>query len=98
MDARRLRDNYLISMKTVYKDSEELRIAQFLSSIPDPQNHCVPVLDVIPDPFDPQRALFVMPYLRQCNNPHFCSVGEVIDFMDQTLEVRNATTSRFSEA
>ena len=76
-----------MAIKTVSKDTEELRIAQFLTSIRDPQNHCVPVLEVVPDPLDPQRALLVMPYLRRCNDPDFLAVGELVDFMDQAFEV-----------
>ncbi len=93
MDAKRRSDNTLVAIKSVSKDTEELRITQFLSSLRDPQNHCVPILEIVPDPFDSQRALLVMPYLRQCNNPEFYLVGEVIDFMQQTLEVRYAPTS-----
>lgn len=69
------------------RNMEEIRIAQYLSSLQDSRNRCVPVLDVFTDPFDPQLRLLVMPYLRQFNDPNFGSVGEVIDFMDQALEV-----------
>ncbi|RPD57465.1 kinase-like protein [Lentinus tigrinus ALCF2SS1-7] len=86
MDARRLSDNALVAIKRVPKDTEEMHIAQFLSSIRDPQNHCVPIIEILPDPFDSLLYLLVMPYLRQCNNPDFCSVGEVICFMEQTME------------
>ncbi|RPD57823.1 kinase-like protein [Lentinus tigrinus ALCF2SS1-7] len=85
MDAKRRSDNNLVAIKSTMK-TEEIRIAQYLSSIRDSQNHCVPVLDVFADPFNPQLLLLVMPYLRQFNDPNFGFVGEVIDFMDQSLE------------
>ncbi len=88
MDAKRRSDGALVAIKST-RNSEEIRIAQYLSSLRDPQNHCVPVLDVFADPSDPQSLLLVMPYLRQFNDPNFSSVGEVIDFVDQTMEVRN---------
>ncbi|KAI0700981.1 kinase-like domain-containing protein [Cerioporus squamosus] len=86
IDARRHSDNALVAIKSLPKDTAEIHIAQFLSSIQDSRNHCVPVLDVFDDPFDPEFAFLVMPFLRQCNDPPFTSVGEVIDFMDQTIE------------
>ena len=64
---------------------EETRIAQHLSSLQDSRNHCVPVLDVFTDPFDPQLRLLVMPYLRQFNDPNFGTVGEVIDAVYQYM-------------
>ncbi|KAI0700983.1 kinase-like domain-containing protein [Cerioporus squamosus] len=86
MDARRRSDNALVAIKSLPNDTDEIRIAQFLSSIRDPRNHCVPVLDVFEDPFDPEFSLLVMPYLRQCNDPPLTNVGEVIDLLDQMLE------------
>lgn len=32
--------------------------------------------------------MMVMPYLRPCNNPEFATLGDVVDFIDQTIEVR----------
>ena len=87
IDARRRSDNALVAMKSIPKDTEEIHITQFLSSIRDSRNHCVPVVDLLDDPFDPKLALLVMPLLRQFNDPSFVWVGEVIDFMDQAIEV-----------
>ena len=87
MDAKRLQDNALVAIKSIEKYSEEIHIAQFLTSIHEMQNHCVPVLDIIADPIDPQWSLVVMPFLRAFNDPELGTVGEVIDFVDQTLEV-----------
>ncbi|TFK85937.1 kinase-like protein [Polyporus arcularius HHB13444] len=86
MDARRRSDNALVAVKSLPNDTDELRIAQYLTSVRDSRNHCVPVLDVLDDPFDPEFSLLVMPYLRQCNDPPLTNVGEVIDLIDQMLE------------
>ena len=88
IDARRLEDNALVAIKSVEKHSGEIDIARFLTSIHDSRNHCVPVFDVIGDPMDPERSLLVMPFLRGCTSPELGTIGEVIDFVDQTLEVR----------
>ncbi|KAI0365092.1 kinase-like protein [Pilatotrama ljubarskyi] len=86
MDAKQSDTNELVAIKKFRKDSQELQIAQFLSSTQDPQNHSVPVLRILDDPFDPMLSLMVMPYLRPCNDPGFGTVGEAIDFITQTLE------------
>lgn len=76
-----------MAIKIVDKNTEEIQISQFLTSLPDVQNHCVPIYDVLPDPFNSGRSLLVMPFLRPFNDPPFYMAGEVIDFVDQTLEV-----------
>lgn len=57
----------------------------------NPANHCVPILDVLEDPIDPTQSLLVMPYLRPFNDPDFGAIGEVVDFVEQTLEVITVT-------
>ncbi|KAI0806721.1 kinase-like domain-containing protein [Fomes fomentarius] len=86
IDARRIEDNSLIAIKCIRKSSQELHIAQFFTSLPDPQNHCVPVFDVFPDPLNSQWSLVAMPFLRPFNDPDFHYLGEIVDMMDQTLE------------
>ncbi|KAI0740795.1 kinase-like protein [Earliella scabrosa] len=86
IDARQLRDGALVAIKTVEKHSGEIEIAQFLTSIHDSRNHCVPVLHVLADPIDLKRSLLVMPFLRDYNSPELGTIGDVIDFVDQTLE------------
>ncbi|GBE85432.1 hypothetical protein SCP_0706190 [Sparassis crispa] len=89
IDATRREDGVLVSIKTVERDSEEVRIASYLSR-PEVSshhlNHCVHVLDIFPDPFDHNAAFMVMPYLRPFNNPEFGAIGEVTEFVRQTLE------------
>ncbi|KAH9888338.1 kinase-like domain-containing protein [Cubamyces lactineus] len=86
IDARKLKDNKLVAIKQFRNDTQEARIAQFLSSITDPLNHCVTIHEVLSDPFDPQLSLMVMPYLRPCRDPDFATIGDVVDFVNQTLE------------
>ncbi|KAH8103565.1 kinase-like domain-containing protein [Cristinia sonorae] len=89
LDATRLRDNQLVCMKVVSRDSEEFRIARMVSPsnhTRSPNNHCVPIIEVIPDPTNSSNQILVMPYLHPCNSPKFDSVEQVIDFVKQTLE------------
>lgn len=82
----------MIAIKCIRRSSQELHIAQFFTSLPDPQNHCVPVFDVFPDPLDSQWDLVVMPFLRPFNDPEFYYLGEIVNMVDQTLEVRLLNT------
>ncbi|KAI9067211.1 hypothetical protein FKP32DRAFT_1564216 [Trametes sanguinea] len=87
LDAKRLEDDSVVSIKIVSKRDQELQVAQFLSTFKDAdKNHCVAVLDVLSDPLDSERALMVMPYLRPFNDPELVTVGEVIDFVGQMLQ------------
>ncbi|KAI0774924.1 kinase-like domain-containing protein [Trametes elegans] len=86
IDARRGDDDRLVAIKTVLNDSEESRIASYLSSITDTQNHCVPVYEILPDPFDPSYSLMVMSYLRPCQDPPLSTIGDIIEFVNQTLQ------------
>ena len=81
----------MVCIKTVKDETEEAVIACFLSSedkLKEPFNHCVRILEVLPDPIDPAQQLLVMPYLHPFNNPPFDTVEEAVDFIGQTLEVR----------
>lgn len=53
----------------------------------DPRNHCVQLLEVLPDPLQADSALMVMPYLRPFDDPEFGAIGEVVEFVKQILEV-----------
>lgn len=94
MDATRVANNELVAIKSFINQSQQLHIAQFLSSIPDPQNHCVKVYEILSDPYDVQRALMVMPYLRPCNDPDFSTIGDIVQFVDQTIDVSLQITTR----
>ncbi|KAI0657805.1 kinase-like domain-containing protein [Cubamyces menziesii] len=86
IDAVRERDGYLVAIKTVKKNGEELRLSQLLSSLKHPSNHCVSVIDVLEDSFNPTMSLMVMQYLRPWNDPELTMVGDVVDFVSQMLE------------
>ncbi|KII93066.1 hypothetical protein PLICRDRAFT_35234 [Plicaturopsis crispa FD-325 SS-3] len=88
MDATRS-DGTVVVIKCVDHGPEETEIARFLSSPAlrsNPHNHCVPILDFFPDPIVPSRAYLVMPILRPFDEPAFQLRGEIIDFLDQTLQ------------
>ncbi|KAI0774951.1 kinase-like domain-containing protein [Trametes elegans] len=86
IDATRVSSNEHVAIKTFLLHTQELQIAQFFASTQDPMNHFVKIHEILPDPLNPERALMVMPYLRPCNDPPFGTIGDVIEFVDQTLE------------
>ncbi|TFK83980.1 hypothetical protein K466DRAFT_554244 [Polyporus arcularius HHB13444] len=86
IDATRREDGRVVTIKSTRNDTREIPIARHLSQIHQPENHSVPVLDVFTDPFDASLSLLVMPYLRPFNDPEFCTIGEVMEFIRQTLE------------
>lgn len=89
MDATRQRDVFLVAIKVAPINTAEIAIASFLSSprlLEDPRNHCVPLLEVIHDAVDSTMSFMVMPYLRPFDDPYFCAIGEVVDFVRQSLE------------
>ncbi|KAI0669469.1 kinase-like domain-containing protein [Trametes maxima] len=86
MDAIRQTDGSCVALKVVKKNSQEVHIAQFLSSLEHPTNHCVPISDVLDDPLDASMSLLVTQYLRPWNDPEFLVLGDVVDFVVQMLE------------
>lgn len=63
IDATRAEDGVLVAIKVIRNGERELQITQFLSSIQDLQNHCIPIFQVLPDPLNVNWSLMVMPYL-----------------------------------
>lgn len=53
----------------------------------DPTNHCAPALDYFSDDRDTTCNFIVMPLYRDFDDPEFYAVGEVIEFIRQTMEV-----------
>ena len=99
IDATRIRDGRLVYIKRVRSGGDELAIARFFSESPqcnDPANHCVPILEVFADFWEPETSFIVMPYLRPFDDPPFGAIGEVIDFMSQILQVSCATVRFYS--
>ena len=74
----------------IRENPDELEIATYFSSkqLSDiPENHCVPIFETIKVPDDDHHVILVMPVLRNCMNPPFETVGEVIDFLGQVFDV-----------
>ncbi|KAG8922679.1 hypothetical protein FRC01_013735, partial [Tulasnella sp. 417] len=89
LDAERLIDGQIVFLKPVLKTSPEIEIGCLLTSEDirkDPQNHAIPLLDVIDDPVVPNTVILVLPLLRAIDSPPPSSVGECIDLVNQTLE------------
>lgn len=94
MDAVRISDNKQVTMKLITSEHhpDEVNIWRYLTSEPlasDPHNHCVPLYEVLDVPDQPGRQLLIMPLLRQCTDPRFDKVEEVMDMATQFFEVRN---------
>ncbi|KAG8957995.1 hypothetical protein FRC03_009551 [Tulasnella sp. 419] len=92
MDAQRMSDNTTVMMKVVTYDSLEFKITKLLSSEPlrnETRNHSVPLLDVLDDPLADARRIVVLPLFRDSRSPPFASIGDCIEFVNQTLEVSN---------
>lgn len=69
---------------------EEIRILEFFSQqeiAADTRNHCIPLIATLSPSGDDDCAIYVMPILRQYDDPPFNSVGEAVDFLRQILEV-----------
>lgn len=81
--------------KTVRKSSE-ISIARYLrhgGRNLHPHNHCVDILDVLPDPLDDTVELLVMPALMRVGQVKFWQISEVVDFMRQLLQVNELLLS-----
>ncbi|KAI0036413.1 hypothetical protein K488DRAFT_41089 [Vararia minispora EC-137] len=92
VDATRTSDGKLVYIKRVETGDTESSLAIMLSSLStrfDSRNHSVPVLDSFIDNEDPSISYIVMPFLMEPNFPDFETVGEIVDFVDQVLEVRH---------
>lgn len=98
MDATRSEDGRLVSLKTICRNPSELDVALSLTTpnlINHPMNHCVRILDTFVDALEPDRYFIVMPFLCPFDDPPFGAIGEVIDFVRQTLEVRSVWIKKY---
>jgi serine/threonine protein kinase len=90
LDAKRLSDGSTVMIKRLAKDQykNEVEISKFFSgeALRDhPDNHCVPILDVIEESEASKWVFLVMPVLRPYDNPPFETLNNVVDFMRQVL-------------
>ncbi|KAJ7782422.1 hypothetical protein DFH07DRAFT_874537 [Mycena maculata] len=91
MDATRIQDGASVMMKLVDKKEHpfEVEIATWFSAEPqrsDPQNHCIPVYEVLQVPDKPNKQILVMPVLTRYDKPRFDTVGEAVSFFRQIFE------------
>ncbi|KAF8870843.1 kinase-like domain-containing protein [Infundibulicybe gibba] len=91
MDAVRISDGAQVALKLIRKSVHpyEIDIGVFFATEPlksDPQNHCVPLLDVLQVPDDTDQAILVMPMLRVYEDPRFDTIGEGVEFFRQIFE------------
>ena len=87
-------------VKRVEVGTREVEILRYFSS-PDlrqnERNHCVPLLDVFHDEDDEDYDYVVEPLLRTFYQPDFFMIGEVIEFIRQTLEVSSLSRFHFED-
>ncbi|KAI0334860.1 hypothetical protein GY45DRAFT_1431349 [Cubamyces sp. BRFM 1775] len=89
IDATRVADGQLVYLKKVSSSSHELEICRYFSSESlrqDSRNHCVPLVDVLPHPTDPETSFIVMPFLRKIDDPAFETIEDILDCGEQLLE------------
>ncbi|KAF5349753.1 hypothetical protein D9758_010190 [Tetrapyrgos nigripes] len=102
MDAVRIKDGEQVILKKLVSErgqapsgSHEAKMALTLSSqsyLNDPRNHCIPIHEVLRVPDDRHKEkhavveLLVMPFLTRWNQPFFKTIGECVDFFQQTIE------------
>ncbi|CAE6361396.1 unnamed protein product [Rhizoctonia solani] len=95
LDATRLCDQLQVIIKMIVpsdddrEGEEELDIVRHLSSNPysaDPRNHSVECLESFAIPGVDRGVFYVMPLLRDYNNPPFRNLDEMRDFLVQIFE------------
>ncbi|KAJ6451664.1 hypothetical protein C8R47DRAFT_998405 [Mycena vitilis] len=91
MDAIRVEDGAFVLLKKISKRDHpfEVEIGTWLnaeSRRSDPENHCVPIYDVLESPLDSDIQFIVMPLLQTYDKPRFDSIGEAIAFFKQIFE------------
>jgi len=91
LDAVRISDGKLVGLKKVDMalHPSEVEIHKFLTFEPlasDPDNHCVPLYEVLQVPSEPKTVILVMPYLRRYDSPRMETIGEAVDFFRQAFK------------
>ncbi|KAF6751414.1 kinase-like domain-containing protein [Ephemerocybe angulata] len=77
-----------VVLKRVDRDKYplEVEISSLLAEEPlrsDPNNHCIPSIEIMAHPTDDNIVILVLPVLRDFDDPPFDTVGEVLDFIRQ---------------
>ncbi|KAJ7179379.1 hypothetical protein C8R46DRAFT_886815 [Mycena filopes] len=90
LEGTRISDSRPVMLKLSRTDLWEAAIFEHLASIPDADNHTIPLYDVITPPADPeapaQWCIVITPRLTDCRNRHFEKLREFVDFLSQVLE------------
>jgi serine/threonine protein kinase len=91
LDAVRISDGKLVGLKKVDTALHpfEVEIHKLLTSEPlasDPDNHCVPLYEVLQVPSEKNTVILVMPYLRRYESPRMETIGEAVDFFRQAFK------------
>ena len=92
MDAKRMSTGEVVIMKKVSMSTHphELEIAKYFSSEPiasHPRNRCIPLLDTLYPPDDPDLVILVIPLCLGYHEPRFKTVGEIVEYFRQVFEV-----------
>jgi len=95
LDAIRRHDGLVVCIKMIqdYRKLRQIKITEYFSTrrmTEDSRNHVVPLYDVFVDALTPHIQYMVMPVLRRFDDPEFITVGEVVEFISQVLEVRRS--------
>ena len=98
MDAVRTSDGRIVSLKCLRKSRhpDEERIIRLLTHpkfASEPDNHTVPVYDILQSPLDPDQIFVVMPYLMLIDRVDFATVGEAVECFRQLFVVRQTSRS-----
>jgi len=92
IDAKRVSDGLTVGIKCLRNattSQNEVDITRLFSSeelAGHPENHCIPLLDVLRSPDEPDVTFLVELWVTNYDWPRFSSVAEYVDFMDQILE------------
>lgn len=91
LDATRMLDGTKVILKKVSRDSSDAQFGRLLSSPPyssNPRNRCVPVYAVLDITDDEGPSIMAIPdSLDTCFKVDFDTVGEVVEFVRQMLDV-----------
>ncbi|TFK74344.1 hypothetical protein BDN72DRAFT_813280 [Pluteus cervinus] len=90
-DATRVADGKRVLLKRVKREDhpEEVGITQLWSTevlSGDPQNHCVPLLEILHPPNHADHVILVLPFLQKYNVPRFDTFGEIVDCVEQLFK------------
>ncbi|KAJ7774261.1 hypothetical protein DFH07DRAFT_912781 [Mycena maculata] len=92
LEGIRISDKRPVMLKFSRTDLWEATIFEHLASIPDADNHTIPLYDVItpPAPADQpaEWCIVVTPRLTDCRNRHFDKLRDFVNFLTQVVEVR----------